>query len=63
MNNPKTIEEILNKIEDASVKLVAEHALETSRRALDMPPSSRIGFVADEIDTKMPKALKLRGKK
>jgi putative lipoic acid-binding regulatory protein len=63
MDNHKTIETILKKIEDESIKLVAEHALETSRKALDMTPSSRVRFVADEIDMKMPKALKLRGQK
>lgn len=63
MENTPTIETILKQIEDEAVRLVAEQALETSRKALDMPRSSRIKFVADEIDIKMPKALRLRGKK
>ncbi len=63
MESPPTIEIILRQIKDESVRIVAEQALKTSRKALDMPRSSRIKFVADEIDTKMPRALKLRGKR
>ena len=61
MESTPTIETILSQIEDESVRMVAEQALETSRKALDMLPSSRVKFVADEIDTKMPRALRLRG--
>ena len=62
MENSQTIEVILNQIKDNSVKMVAEHALLSSRKALDIPEYSRIKNIADDIDRIMPKALRLRGK-
>ncbi len=55
-----TVEDIINKIEDPAKRLVAQTALMQARKAMDFPEHSRIGFVADETERIIPKALKLR---
>ncbi len=62
MEDNQTIEEILNQINDPSVKMIAEHALLSARKALDMAEFSRVKHVVDEIDKIMPRALKARVK-
>lgn len=54
------LESIFRKIEDPAVRIIAEHSLQVARKALDMPVYSQLSYVVDEIDRKMPKALKQR---
>lgn len=61
MDKKNTIDSILSQIQDPAVRIVAEFALEKSRKALDMSQTSRLPFVVDEIHKIMPKALKVRG--
>ena len=60
MENNQTIEVILSKINDKSIRTVAEHALLSARKELDKPEHSRVKNVADKIDGIMPRALKAR---
>ncbi|MCP4763176.1 MAG: hypothetical protein GY870_15490 [archaeon] len=62
MENNQTIEVILSQINDTSIRTVAEHALLSARKALDMTEHTRVKYVTDEIDKIMPRALKARKK-
>ncbi len=60
MADKNTVEDIINKIDDPAIRLVAQTALMQSRRAMDFSEHSRISFVADETGKIIPKALKQR---
>lgn len=60
MRDKVTIESILAQISDPAIRIVAEHALKTARRALDMSEYARKPFVVEEIHKIMPRALKVR---
>jgi hypothetical protein len=62
MENNQTIETILSQISDKPIRAVAEHALLSARKALDMSERGREKYVADEVDKIMPRALKVRMK-
>ena len=62
MREKETLHSILRQIKDPAVRLVAEHSLKISRKAMDMSQYSRIQFVVNGIHKIMPKALKIRSK-
>lgn len=60
MADTTTVEAILEQIHDPAIRLVAQTALNQSRKAMEFSDRSRITFVADEIGKIIPKALKQR---
>ena len=60
MQEKETLEEILKRIADPAVRIVAEQALETSKDALNRTERNQKSYVADEVEKIIFKALKVR---
>ncbi len=61
MDEEKTLEELIEKIEDPACRLVAKQSLTAARRALDRTQAGQLLYISEEITKIMPKALKVRG--
>ena len=60
MADVENFESILKEIDDSACQIVAQKALQSARKALEMSESDRKRFISDEVDKVMPRALKLR---